>query len=938
VRTKDRPEMLKNAFRSIAAQTYRSVEVILINDGGCDLAMDELRDILGFAELEYVKFEENRGRASAGNEGIKRTRGEYICFLDDDDEFCDEHLSVLVSHIVDSDAPAAYTDAVIVNKENQNGATESQKVFSSYDFFYTDLLVDNYIPLICILFSGEKLRQSGGFDESFDLYEDWDLILRLGKKHHFDHVSRVTARYNIWSSAEQIANVEGKEVQRRSAYEKIFYKHLKDFNPDVITNVKKKREQVEGKYSELIEEYKRLEDQARDTIAALNASEEKVQTMAGHMHELNVENLDLKSENRAQKITIEEIYATLGWRILTKLRQIRDRILPQDTWRRRIYQRATGSIKKRGVKGTVTRTLKELKPVKQFDMKKYHAWIKEHEPVDADLLKQREASEAFHYRPRISIIVPVYNTEKEMLIQMIESVLAQSYDNWQLCIADGNSDKQHVKEVLQSYRNRDERIQIIFLKENRHIAENSNEALSLAEGEFVGFLDHDDLLAPFALYEVVKILNDGSHIDLIYSDEDNVDYRGERSMPFFKPDWSPDLLCSVNYICHFAVARKKIVDKLGGFRRQYDGAQDYDLFLRISAVTSRIAHIPKILYHWRVHEGSTAGDVSKKVYADTAGKGALTDFFHSSGIDAYVISGPAQTNYQVRFRVSGEPLVSIIIPFRDKVELLKTCVKSILNKTTYKHYELLLVSNKSTEEETFHYLESLKNNTMVKILRYDHEFNFSKINNFAAAASQGEFLLFLNNDTEVITDNWLMLMLEHAQRKETGVVGCKMLFPDKTIQHAGVVLGMTGFAGHVFAGLPDHSHNYFGSTDFVRNYLAVTGACMMIKRTVFEKAGGFNEDFVLCGSDVDLCLRIHSLGYRNIYTPYAVLYHHESVSRKGCPIPRNDYRRSLAVYGKYLENGDPYYNHNLSLLTTDCSLLSGSEKDILKRTMSHAMG
>jgi GT2 family glycosyltransferase len=565
----------------------------------------------------------------------------------------------------------------------------------------------------------------------------------------------------------------------------------------------------------------------------------------------------------------------------------------------------------------------------------YDAWILENEPGETDLLKQREEAAFFLYRPLISVVVPVYETDEGMLIRMIESVRAQTYENWELCIADGNSSKAYIHEKLQEYANRDKRIKVVFLKENKHIAGNSNEALSLAEGVFIGFLDHDDELAPFALYEMVRLLNADPSLDFIYSDEDKIDADGRRILPFFKPGWSPDLLLSVNYICHFAVLRHSIVKELGGFRSGYDGAQDYDLFLRASNITSRISHIPKILYHWRDHETSTATDVSRKEYADKSGIAALTDFLKSKLIDAKVIPGIVRTNYIVRYPLAGRPLVSIIIPFKDKVDLLRKCVDSILAKTTYEEYELVLISNKSGQAETFEYLDALGKNPKVRVLTFDEEFNYSKINNFGVRYARGDFLLFLNNDTEVIEPEWLTHLLENAQRKEIGAVGCKLLFPDKTIQHAGVIVGITAFAGHVFAGLLDHTYTHFGSTDYSRNYLAVTGACLMVRKEVFHEVGGFHESFIVCGSDVDFCLRIHQKGYRNIYVPYAVLYHHEAASRGTC-IPSIDFELSLKSYDEFLHVRDPYYNPNLTVLKTDCSLKMQDERDAVRKIREDA--
>jgi GT2 family glycosyltransferase len=570
--------------------------------------------------------------------------------------------------------------------------------------------------------------------------------------------------------------------------------------------------------------------------------------------------------------------------------------------------------------------------------KAYIAWIQENEPDNQTIEEQRHESSKLDYRPKISVIVPVYNPDTGMLESMIRAVTSQTYDNWELCIADGSS-KNEIRNLLLKYSEDNERIKLVLLPENKHISGNSNEALALATGEFVAFLDQDDELSPNALYEVALLLNKDTGLDVIYSDEDKIDLNGARCSPYFKPDWSPDLLLSVNYICHLSVIRSSLVKDIGGFRVGYEGAQDYDLILRATGKTDRISHIPKVLYHWRMHRDSTSIDVGTKTYSHQAGENALKDFLSDNGVRAEVQQGFGRTNYRVKYIIDGKPLVSIIIPFRDKLDLLKNCVNSILQKTGYSNYEIILVSNRSREEETRSFIDLLLDgHSNIRFFEFNEEFNFSRINNFAAKECSGEYLLFLNNDTEVLSPGWIEALLEHAQRKEIGFVGCKLLFPDNTIQHAGVTVGMTGFAGHVFSGLPEHSYTFFGSSDFARNVLALTGACMMIKRGLFNALDGFNEEFVLCGSDVDICLRAREAGHRNIYTPYAVLYHHESASRKKCQIPRNDFRLSLASYREFMENGDPYYSPNLSLLKTDCSLISEKEKDVLKETVINALG
>jgi len=558
----------------------------------------------------------------------------------------------------------------------------------------------------------------------------------------------------------------------------------------------------------------------------------------------------------------------------------------------------------------------------------YELWILKNEPKEEDLKRMAEECKKFKYRPKISIIMPTWNTDERWLRRAIESVLNQVYDNWELCIADGGSTKPHVRKILEEYAKKDKRIKVKFLPKNLGIAGNSNEALKLATGEFVAFLDHDDELAPFALYEVVKLLNEKPDLDFIYSDEDKIDEKGRRKDPFFKPDYSPDMFLSCNYICHLSVIRKSLVDKVGGFRLGYDGSQDYDLFLRVLEHTDKIAHIPKILYHWRTIETSAAASTSAKPYAYEAAKKALADAMKRRGIEIEgVYDGLWLGSYRIKYKIKGNPKVSIIIPTKDKVEVLKRCIDSILNKTTYQNYEIVIVDNNSQEEKTFEYYETIKDHPKIRILEYNKPFNFSAINNYAVSKVDSEFILFLNNDTEVITSEWLSAMLEHAQRKEVGAVGAKLLFPDGKIHHCGIILGL-GFhrvSGNIYYRFPDH-HGYFGIINMVRNYSAVTAACMLTKKSLFEEVGGFDEvNLPVAFNDVDYCLKLREKGYLIVYTPYAVLYHYESLSRGYEDTPEKQARFLREVrymrkkWGHILDN-DPYYNPNLMRDREDFSI------------------
>jgi GT2 family glycosyltransferase/glycosyltransferase involved in cell wall biosynthesis len=552
----------------------------------------------------------------------------------------------------------------------------------------------------------------------------------------------------------------------------------------------------------------------------------------------------------------------------------------------------------------------------------YGAWVAalERGQAEAAAAEARRLAK----RPVVSIVTPVFDTPEVLLRECIESVLAQSYGEWQLLLIDDGSAAPHVARVLREYAKRDRRIEALRLDTNGGISRAANAGLARATGEFVAFLDHDDRLAAHALAEVALHLARAPSTDVLYTDEDKLDEAGNRIAPFFKPGWSPDLLRSCNYVCHFLVARRDLVDAVGGLRPAFDGAQDFDLVLRLSERTRHIAHLPKVLYHWRVNPGSTAGDVAQKPAASDAGRRALAEHLARLGETA-VVEVTRPTNYRVRYPVRGRPLVSIIVPYRDHPELLETLVSSLLEKTGYPNFELLLISNRSVRSETAALLARL-GDARVRKLSWDHPFNFSAICNFGAGQARGELLLFLNNDVEVLEPGWLEELVGHAQRPEVGAVGPMLVYPDGRVQHAGVVVGLEGFAGHPFRGCPDDgSWTAFGSTGWTRNYLAVTSACVLIRRELFDELGGYDERFAVGGGDVDLCLRLGRRGMRVVFTPHAKLVHHESATRDPARVPEADFFRSFVSYRPWLERGDPFYNPNLTLLADDCSLRRAGE-------------
>jgi O-antigen biosynthesis protein len=553
--------------------------------------------------------------------------------------------------------------------------------------------------------------------------------------------------------------------------------------------------------------------------------------------------------------------------------------------------------------------------------RQYRLWLEQHRLSPAQIEACREDLNTFARTPLISVLMPVFNTDADWLTTAVESVRHQIYPYWELCLVDDASTKVHIAPLLARLSSSDPRIKLKSLATNEGISGASNHALSLASGEFVGLVDHDDRLAPEALYEVVKRLNTDPTIDFVYTDHDLFDSNGDRRSPFFKPDWSPDLLLSMNYITHFCLYRRELVERVGGFRKGLEGSQDYDLILRVTEYARRIEHIAHPLYSWGQAPASVASNPKAKPYAHEAGRRALQETLVRRGIGGEVVDGYGSPyRYRVKRKIAGEPMVSIIIPTRDNWRLLKRCIDSLETRTTYRHFEVLVVDNQSREPETLKYLAQLSH----RVIPFAEPFNFARMNNVAAAQADGEHLLFLNDDTEVIEPDWLTSMLEHSQRPEVGAVGARLLFPDKTIQHAGVVIGIQGKAGHAFWGFPADHPGYYDLARVIRNYSAVTGACLMVARAAFEAIGGFDEAFEISYNDVDLCLRLRQHGYLIVYTPYAVLYHYQSASR-GAYNPETDRKYEELLRGRWnslFEEGDPYYNPNLTLTGFDFSLRS----------------
>ena len=557
---------------------------------------------------------------------------------------------------------------------------------------------------------------------------------------------------------------------------------------------------------------------------------------------------------------------------------------------------------------------------------KYHGTESFPSPEEAE----RQRNQTFRHKVKFSVLVPLYNTPENFLREMIDSVLAQTYENWELCLADGSDDAHsYVADVVRQYIEKDgaKRIQYKKIEKNLGISENTNVCFTLATGDYIGLFDHDDLLHPCALYEYAKVI-DETGADFIYCDEATFQGDSVNNMItlHFKPEFAIDNLRANNYICHFSVFKESLLEEAGLFRKEFDGSQDHDMILRLTASAQNIRHVPKILYYWRSHELSVAADINAKTYAIDAAKGAVAAHLSQCGFQNFKIESTKAfaTIFRIRYELLGNPKISIVIPNKDHADDLRRCVESIQTRASYENYEIVIVENNSTTGEIKEYYEILRNCPNIKIVEYQGGFNYAKICNFGVKHSDGEFILLLNNDTEVITRNFIEELLMYAQRSDVGAVGCKLYYGDHTIQHAGIVLGLGAHrtAGHTHYRLAKENLGYMGRLCYAQNVSAVTGACLMVKKSDYEAVEGLSEEFAVALNDVDFCLKLRKRGLLNIFTPFAELFHYESKSRGADVKEKNAenakrYEEESDKFRKKwktdLENGDPYYNPNFSL-------------------------
>ncbi len=673
----------------------------------------------------------------------------------------------------------------------------------------------------------------------------------------------------------------------------------------------------------------------------------KIQIFDENKQKLNVEIL------RTQRVDVEQLYEEMDSEdksgFFVELTNLTGKLLylvfyagdtksvhivhlnPAVVFRKKIEKYAKKGLRYWKSQGSAAMVGKVVSKVKTASTREipYQKWIVRHLPGSKELEKQRRTK--FEYQPKISIVVPLYKTPEKYLRQLVDTVKAQTYPNWELCLSDGSGADSPIRKLLESLASSDERIKVIFHEKPLQISENTNAGIEAATGDYIAFADHDDELTPHALFQCVKALNENRDIRILYSDEDKMSMDGHKFFqPHFKPDYNPDLLCTVNYICHlFVVDKDDHPVRLECFASEFDGAQDYDFIFRCveTVKPEQIYHIPRILYHWRCHEDSTAENPESKTYAFEAGKRAIEEHYKRTGINAEVLQGEFLGLYRTRFIRDHDPLISIIIPNKDHTADLKRCMDSIDKKSTYQNYEYIIVENNSTEEETFQYYKKLEaENPKAHVVYWDREFNYSAINNYGATFAKGEYILLLNNDTEIINEDCLEQLLGYCMRSDVGAVGARMYYEDDTIQHAGVVIGFGGIAGHCFVLQPRGTTGYCHRIICAQDYSAVTAACMMVKRSAFDQVGGLTEELAVAFNDIDFCMKLRSAGYLIVYNPYAELYHYESKSRglEDTPEKVARFNKEIQIFERrwpdIMRDGDPYYNPNLTLKSQDFSL------------------
>ncbi|TXH34462.1 MAG: glycosyltransferase [Burkholderiaceae bacterium] len=1028
VRTAGR-RTLSDALRSVAAQTYGHVEVLLVDAAGTNLLASFVAE--AGDSVRIVSTGRPLRRAAAANAGLHAARGEYLLFLDDDDWLYPDHLAKLVRAVREgSTVRAAHTGVECVDDQGR----QLSEVFV-FPYAPGELRLGNFMPIHSVLFQRSLVQQGCAFDESFDLYEDWDFWLQVERLTPFAFASGISAAYRIHPGAGAGVTADPAEARRATQclYEKWGVLQSAQTFDALITRALERRQlqrqiaaqaQEHGRLAAELEVQQRAalqaqtqasraaEDAAHFRLAhedacrmrdALREHSERVlahsnglarhgEVLTGQLeqaraqHELLREQLarqvDVTQQLEAQtqrldaelalsrrhsgnleqslEASRQEVRAVLGstsWRLTRSVRRA-GRVWRQMKTALRAYQVARGRgmssthlagrawevFRAEGLTGVRVRAQRLLgkaapqeaefleaasQDVAAAPSRDYAHWVRAFDtlqPQHLEALTVRMGQLAG--RPLVSVVMPVYNPQLEDLRRAIASVQAQCYEHWQLCICDDASTDSGIHPFLRAIAEKDTRIRVTRHESNGHISRASNTAIGLAEGDLVAFLDQDDELRPHALLAVVEAFQGASQAQVLYSDEDKITAEGERFDPYFKPGFNLGLLRSHNYMCHFAVYRRGFLQDLGGLREGFEGAQDYDLALRaVDCLQDQgILHVPQVLYHWRVAVGSTAAGHGNKSYAFDAGRRALAEHLQRRGLAGDVLEAlEAPGMYRIRWhRPDPAPLVSIVIPTRNGESLVRQCLDS-LKHTAYPAYEVILVDNGSDDPAALALFAEREAAGQIRVLRDGSPFNFSALNNNAVhRATRGEFVLLMNNDIEIVHPEWLDEMVGAAMEPGVGCVGARLWYPDGRLQHGGVIL-VCGVAGHAHKYLPKGQHGYMGRAVLAQDFVAVTAACLLVRRTIFDEVGGLDERLEVAFNDVDFCLRVHEAGYRNHWTPYAELVHHESVTRgyEDTPEKQKRFKREIDLLQSrwpHLLGRDPCYNPNLTNDSEDFSL------------------
>ncbi|MBL8498586.1 glycosyltransferase [Nitrosomonas sp. JL21] len=952
IRSMDR-DTLSDALDSIALQTYSHIEVVVVNAKGD--AHRDLGEWCGRFPLRMVDHQAHLGRSRAANIGLQEARGDYLIFLDDDDWIEADHIDALTQAIKNHpEVKLVYSGAKCVDEHKNPLPT---KFSSSFD--RTQLLAGNYIVIHAALFARELLDLGCRVDETLDLYEDWDFWIQLSMHTDFLFVDKLSAVYRITQRTGFGVNADPRIVEQASLV--LFKKWLPRLREDELTKL------MTRIHLNLAKDH-----HIRDQQLYIQAKEQQLTTLEQHIHDQNQRLLSQEQQindqqrlitTQAQEITsqhqqfikqskiLQEVLMSNSWKITRPLRGLVLTI----RWIRTLAQKVSATLKYHGsFIGLISRILAIVKQegIKslayrmmrffswqqslQNDGDTYQEWTRRYDTLsDASRSQLQARLKKFAQKPLISLVAAIHNPNPEWLKTWIEAVQKQIYPHWELCIADNDSTDGSIRSLLEEYTRHDARIKIIWHSNKINTASAVNSALDIAQGEWIGLFDPDSLISEDALFWILDVLNKKQDIALIYSDEDQLDVQGKRTTPYFKCDWNQELFYSHHFFAHLGIFRADLLREIGGFRAEFEAAADYDLALRfierISA--AQIHHIPRILYHVRAPSHPT-GTSTIDSDVQMAGLRALNEHFQRRGILATAESNGAY--YRVRYALpNDQPSVTLIIPTRNGVQLLRQCITSIIEKTTYQNYDILIVDNNSDDAATLQYFSELEEKGHARILRDSRPFNYSALNNNAVRHARGEFVGLLNNDVEVITPDWLSEMLAIAAQPGVGAVGARLWYPDDTLQHGGVILGLGGIAAHSHKHLPRQKADQSVRVSCTQNLSAVTAACLLVRKSIYEQVGGLEEqNLQVAFNDVDFCLRLLEAGYRNVWTPHAELYHHESATRgyENTPEKMARFRTEIEYIKQrwsHLLFNDPAYNPNLTLDREDFSLADPPRREIL---------